>query len=352
MTNLHTDWIGCEARGLGLLVFLLYSFVIWQASPVISAHAGRRPWAATAYCDLLWGVSSIGHVSDLQQRNSLSRCQRVRKLCMRPLNIAVRRNGEPESASEKLERGREPDDGVLGKATVARPNFWQQLLERAGVLIALLIFQSCSSFILEDYEVFLMRHSVIVFFLTMLVGAGGNAGSQAAVLVVRGLATGEISAKNAVGYVLGEATMALVISLLMVLFGYARVVLFGDSQLDALAISCSLFCIVFSSVLIGSTLPLLLHRCHVDPAHAGATIQVIMDLMGACITCVICSIILEDEVPALPNGMNSSSNSTEQNILLVPTATQSLWARAVGLFRHVRDCDEADCNLAFEPDGA
>ena len=261
-------------------------------------------------------------------------------------------HGEPESASEKLERGREPDDGVLGKATVARPNFWQQLLERAGVLIALLIFQSCSSFILEDYEVFLMRHSVIVFFLPLLVGAGGNAGSQAAVLVVRGLATGEISAKNAVGYVLGEATMALVISLLMVLFGYARVVLFGDSQLDALAISCSLFCIVFSSVLIGSTLPLLLHRCHVDPAHAGATIQVIMDLMGACITCVICSIILEDEVPALPNGMNSSSNSTEQNILLVPTATQSLWARAVGLFRHVRDCDEADCNLAFEPDGA
>ena len=77
-----------------------------------------------------------------------------------------------------------------------------------------------------------------------------------------------------------------------------------------------------------------------------------MDLMGACITCVICSFILEDEVPALPNGMNSSSNSTEQNILLVPTATQSLWARAVGLFRHVRDCDEADCNLAFEPDGA
>jgi hypothetical protein len=141
--------------------------------------------------------------------------------------------------------------------------------------------------------------------------------------------------------------MALVISLLMVLFGYARVVLFGDSQLDALAISCSLFCIVFSSILIGSSLPLLLHRCHIDPAHAGATIQVIMDLLGACITCVICSIVLKDEVPALPYGMNSSSNSTEQKILLVPTATQSLWVRAVGLFRHVRDCDEAACNLAF-----
>jgi Mg/Co/Ni transporter MgtE len=172
---------------------------------------------------------------------------------------------------------------------------WQKLLERAGVLIALLIFQSCSSFILEDYEVFLLRHSVIVFFLTMLVGAGGNAGSQAAVLVVRGLATGEITARNAPGYVLGEAKMAFSISVLMVGAGYVRVILFGYSQLDALAISCSLLAIVFSSVLIGSTLPLMLHRWQLDPAHAGATIQVIMDLMGVCITCLVCSIMLKGE---------------------------------------------------------
>ena len=53
-----------------------------------------------------------------------------------------------------------------------------------------------SSFILASFEKLLQRHSVIVFFLTMLVGAGGNAGNQAAVLVIRGLATGEISARK------------------------------------------------------------------------------------------------------------------------------------------------------------
>jgi cation transporter-like permease len=185
--------------------------------------------------------------------------------------------------------------GFPGTPLVDILPFWQRLRKRAGVLIALLIFQSCSSFILAHYEALLTRHSVIVFFLTMLVGAGGNAGNQAAVLVIRGLATGEITARNAPGYVLGEAKMAFSISVLMVGAGYVRVILFGYSQLDALAISCSLLAIVFSSVLIGSTLPLMLHRWQLDPAHAGATIQVIMDLMGVCITCLVCSIMLKGE---------------------------------------------------------
>lgn len=192
--------------------------------------------------------------------------------------------------------------GFPGSPLVDILPFWQRLRKRAGVLIALLIFQSCSSFILAHYEALLTRHSVIVFFLTMLVGAGGNAGNQAAVLVIRGLATGEITARNAPGYVLGEAKMAFSISVLMVGAGYVRVILFGYSQLDALAISCSLLAIVFSSVLIGSTLPLMLHRWQLDPAHAGATIQVIMDLMGVCITCLVCSIMLKGE----PHSISTS----------------------------------------------
>lgn len=59
----------------------------------------------------------------------------------------------------------------------------------------------------------------------------------------------------------------------------------------------SLLAIVFTSVLIGSVLPLLLQRCGVDPAHAGATIQVIMDLLGVCITCVVCSAMMPDKPP-------------------------------------------------------
>jgi len=170
--------------------------------------------------------------------------------------------------------------------------FCSQLRKRAGLLICLLMFQSFSSFILASYEQLLQKHSVVVFFLTMLVGAGGNAGNQAAVLVIRGLATGDITARTQARYLWSEVRMAMSISALMVCAGYLRVTAFQYSGRDALAITCSLVAIVLSSVIIGSVLPLILHRLHLDPAHAGATIQVIMDLAGVCITCAVCSRLL------------------------------------------------------------
>ena len=126
----------------------------------------------------------------------------------------------------------------------------------------------------------------------MLVGAGGNAGNQAAVLVIRGLATGEVSPRRWGHYVLSEVRMAFSISLIMVVAGYARVTLFGYSERDAIAIATTLFLIVITSVVTGSMLPLCLHWMRWDPAHAGATIQVIMDLLGVCITCTVCSLML------------------------------------------------------------
>lgn len=61
--------------------------------------------------------------------------------------------------------------------------FFQSLFDRGGWLCGLLVFQSCSSFILSSNQDLISDHPSIVFFLTMLVGAGGNAGNQAAVRV-------------------------------------------------------------------------------------------------------------------------------------------------------------------------
>ena len=83
-------------------------------------------------------------------------------------------------------------------------------------------FQSVSSFILSSYSELLQQHTVVVMFLTMLVGAGGNAGNQSAVLVIRGLATGEI--REWTRYICGEVKMAVAISIIMVGAGFARVV--------------------------------------------------------------------------------------------------------------------------------
>jgi hypothetical protein len=60
-------------------------------------------------------------------------------------------------------------------------SFYMALSDRAGWLVGLLVLQSMSSFILARNEALLERHMIIIQFLTMLVGAGGNAGNQASV---------------------------------------------------------------------------------------------------------------------------------------------------------------------------
>jgi hypothetical protein len=63
----------------------------------------------------------------------------------------------------------------------------QEAFTRGRWLVGLLVLQSTSSFILESYEDLLREHLVVTVFLTMLVGAGGNAGNQSAIKVIRGL---------------------------------------------------------------------------------------------------------------------------------------------------------------------
>ncbi len=80
----------------------------------------------------------------------------------------------------------ECEDGVFAYGDGSCPiepdiSFKDALKDRAYWLVGLLALQSMSGFILARNEELLQTHPVIVYFLTMLVGAGGNAGNQAAV---------------------------------------------------------------------------------------------------------------------------------------------------------------------------
>lgn len=74
--------------------------------------------------------------------------------------------------------------------------------------------------------------------------------------------------------------------------GFLRVYITNGSLLNAAAISLSLLSIVVSSVLLGSGLPFALARAGIDPANAGTSIQVVMDVLGVAITCVTCQALL------------------------------------------------------------
>eukprot|EP00747_Dinoflagellata_sp_TGD_P083933 gnl/TRDRNA2_/TRDRNA2_162313_c0_seq1.p1 gnl/TRDRNA2_/TRDRNA2_162313_c0~~gnl/TRDRNA2_/TRDRNA2_162313_c0_seq1.p1 ORF type:complete len:337 (+),score=43.80 gnl/TRDRNA2_/TRDRNA2_162313_c0_seq1:51-1061(+) len=213
------------------------------------------------------------------------------------------KGGSPEAEEGGKLAGKDDEKIAGGAAEDQAPslpmeNFWY----RAGWLILLLICQSTSAIVLEGFQLLIRKHPVVVYYLTMLVGAGGNAGCQSAVLVIRQLAIARVRGSpddnSVVGYVFGEICTGAKLALVIGFVCFLRLTLFHVSGLECLAICLSMFTIVFVSVILGTALPLLLDRLRVDPGHGGAAIQVVMDVTGVTLTCIICCLVLD--VPIWP----------------------------------------------------
>jgi len=170
-----------------------------------------------------------------------------------------------------------------------------EAFSRGRWLLGLLVVQSTSSIVLDAYGPLLRDHLVVTLFLTMLVGAGGNAGNQSAIHVIRGLATGSLDANSSDDFaktMLHQGGVGALLATGLAVAGFARVLLSTGSALDSAAISASLFLIVLASVGVGSALPFALARLGVDPANAGTSVQVAMDILGCAISCATCSFVL------------------------------------------------------------
>lgn len=184
--------------------------------------------------------------------------------------------------------------------------FWH----RAGWLVLLLFFQSTSSVILEHFGALIKAHPIVIYFLTMLVGAGGNAGSQSTVLVVRQLAISVARGDRqsfdrgpSIRHILGtEVSVGARLAIVLFVASFVRCVAFQVRGAECLAICLSMLAIVFTSTIVGASLPLVLNRMGLDPAHAGAAIQVMMDIIGVTLTCIISCTVLGVKVESRSGG--------------------------------------------------
>ncbi|MCY1160464.1 Magnesium transporter MgtE [compost metagenome] len=168
-----------------------------------------------------------------------------------------------------------------------------QLYQKRVYWLVFLVFGSLLSGLgIAHFEDIIAANIVLVFFLPLLVGSGGNAGSQSATLMVRALATGDVHFKDWF-YLLGReslvalclgGTMALAVSLL----GYYR----GD-EMVALILALSMMGIVLLGCLIGMSLPFVLNRFGFDPASASAPLVTsICDATGVLVYLFIASQLL------------------------------------------------------------
>lgn len=197
---------------------------------------------------------------------------------------------EIQAAAARLPvaEGAEAASGGTGKA------FKSELSSRATVLVSLMVVQSLSGIILGNFLDLIQNHVVVTLFLTMLVGAGGNAGNQATVSLIQRLArekNGRMARFKELSILLREGRFGLLLGVLLCSVAFLRVLFSCGDLTSAIAIGVTAFFIVFISVMAGAAMPLGLVHIGVDAVHAGPAIQVLMDIIGVFLTCNICSAI-------------------------------------------------------------
>lgn len=164
--------------------------------------------------------------------------------------------------------------------------------KRIGWLVLLVFGNLLSGAGIHYYEDTIAAVVALVFFLPLLIGSSGNAGSQAATLMVRALATGDVILKDW-GRMLGrEILIALLLGLTMALavsaIGWYR----GGSGV-AVAVSLTMVLVVVVGSLIGMSLPFVLSRFNLDPATASAPlVATLADASGVFIYFAVATSIL------------------------------------------------------------
>lgn len=166
-------------------------------------------------------------------------------------------------------------------------SFWKILWSRSYILVALLLAESFSGIILDMYEQSLSKF--LMFFLPMLISAGGNTSSQTSAIVIQGMATGDIDEANFGRFFRRELMMACMLAVLLGVTAFVRVFVMGGATMtEAFSISFSLALLVMTAVTLGSAIPFVLKRLNLDPAFsAGPFLATILDILGVLIYCYV-----------------------------------------------------------------
>ena len=173
--------------------------------------------------------------------------------------------------------------------------------KRATWLIVLFLGELLTATAMASYEEEIRAAVVLALFVPLIISSGGNSGSQAATLIVRALALGEIRLRSWANVLRREAVSGLLLGLILGAIGFARIALwsmftnlYGEHWLlVGLTVAVSLVGVVLWGTLSGAMLPLLLKRFGLDPATSSAPfVATLVDVTGLIIYFTVAMVIL------------------------------------------------------------
>lgn len=146
-------------------------------------------------------------------------------------------------------------------------------------LMLLMLSATVTGEILGHYEAAMAVMPVLITFIPMLMGTGGNCGSQSSTLIIRGLAVGEIEFKDIFRVLFKEIRIAVVVGTLLALVNGLRIyIMYDQNVMLAIALGITMIAVVAMAKCIGCVLPLTAKKLGLDPAiMAAPLITTILD---------------------------------------------------------------------------
>ncbi|MDI9456670.1 MAG: magnesium transporter [Dethiobacteria bacterium] len=138
-----------------------------------------------------------------------------------------------------------------------------------------------AGYIMSAFESTLEAILVLAFFIPVIMDMGGNVSTQTSTIFVRGIATGEIRGADFWRYFIREVRVGLFMGVLFGILVAVTAVLWRGSPILGLVVGISMVATVSLATVIGTLVPLLFHKLHIDPAiTSGPLVTTIKDVTG------------------------------------------------------------------------
>ena len=198
---------------------------------------------------------------------------------------AVRVDDLFDAAISKVGTGFLNQGGVAGKVAAQVPYFQTSLFKvvrsRITWLVLLFVAETATGTVLRSFEDELAKVVALSFFIPLLIGTGGNAGSQTVSTVIRALALGEVRMKDVFRVLAKEVSTGLILGVLLGGVAFGRALLWGVGYDLAGCVAITVLVVCTWANAVGAVIPIAAQRVGVDPTViSGPLITTLVDASG------------------------------------------------------------------------
>ncbi len=187
--------------------------------------------------------------------------------------------------------------------TYLKTGVFETFKSRIPWLLLLMISATFTGAIISSFEAKLAQCIALVAFIPMLMGTGGNSGSQTSVSVIRALSLGDIEFRDIMRVIWKELRVAVIVGIVLGIINFVKLYLIdflwlhtfdtGTELAEMATICLTLILVIIVAKLLGAVLPIVAKRCGLDPAvMASPLVTTILDAVSLLIYFGIAAVLV------------------------------------------------------------